>query len=714
MKPRPASPAPTAPATRLPLLLSPWLPALLGGLCYLHTLGNGFTYDDHSIVRLNANIRSLADWRAIWLRDWWQPQGEQSGGLNDPSRDRLYRPLAIFSFALNHAVHGLHPAGFHAVNIVLHAGVGALVWLLGRRLLDDARIASIAAVLFAVHPIHAEAVAGIVGRAELLAALFMLLGLVALLPRAGPVTAGRAVLCGLALLAALLAKESAICFPALAAIVLWWRQRRGGRIPASQLVALGVVFAVVLTAYFALRYVALEQRLVRTSTPNPMLNPIVYAEGAARWLAPLMVLGHYTRLMLLPARLSCDYGFAIVKPDEGVTPMTVLGMIAAAGVLLAAVRPGKPIGLLAVLFLVSYALISNTFLEIGVSLAERLFYWPSVIVVLALGLGLRTMWDKLAERGPHTGAMRGGRLLAGIAVAALGLRSAARAADWSSDESLFTTDYRSWPQGVHLATSCAQLIVARAEGLPPGPSRETELVEARRMLLDVLQREPRYAGALRLFGLVEAYSGRPAEAIRYFEQAVTVSPEDRFSQGWLAELRGGSSGAMERIGDLERRVAENPRDVAARLALAALYLEVGRSVDGLRQFEAAAEIEPNDPDVLRGLGQALAVNLQNDRAQEVFQLLLRTRPDDWIAHANMALLLAEREPRAALAHAQRAFELQPDDFRTRMNLAAALAVNQRLDEAIGRYREALGMLPAGDSRRALIEDRIRELSERRP
>jgi cytochrome c-type biogenesis protein CcmH/NrfG len=49
-----------------------------------------------------------------------------------------------------------------------------------------------------------------------------------------------------------------------------------------------------------------------------------------------------------------------------------------------------------------------------------------------------------------------------------------------------------------------------------------------------------------------------------------------------------------------------------------------------------------------------------------------------------------------------------------MNLAAALAVNERFDEAIGRYRETLRMLPAGDSRRALIEDRIRELTERRP
>jgi Flp pilus assembly protein TadD len=297
---------------------------------------------------------------------------------------------------------------------------------------------------------------------------------------------------------------------------------------------------------------------------------------------------------------------------------------------------------------------------------------------------------------------------------AFGLRSAARAADWSSDETLFATDYRVWPQGVHLATSYAQLVLARAEGLPPGPSRDAELAEGRRVLLDALRRAPRYAGTLRLLGLVEAYSGRANEAITYFEQAVTLAPEDRFSRNWLAELRGDARGAAKRIAELEQRVAENPQDVTARLAVGALYLEIGRSVDGLRQIEAAAEVDPSDPDVLRALGQALAVNLQNERATEMFRRLLQVRPDDWVAHSNLALLLSEREPQAALKHAERAFALQPDDLRTRMNLAAALAVNERFDEAIGRYRETLRMLPAGDSRRALIEDRIRELTERRP
>jgi tetratricopeptide (TPR) repeat protein len=709
-----ASRAPAAETARRSFLLSPWFPALLGALCYLHTLGGDFTYDDNSIVRQNPLVRSLADWRAIWLRDWWYSQGEQSGGLTDPSRDRLYRPLTIFSFALNFAAHGLQPAGFHAVNVVLHAAVCGLVWLLARRLLGDPLTAAIAATVFAVHPIHAEPVAGIVGRAEILSALFILLGLIALLPRAGPLTSVRAALAALAMLAALLAKETAICFPALAAIVLWWRQRTSGRREIHGWIAVAIAIVVALVVYFSLRYVALEQRFIRSSAPNPMLNPIVDADGPARWLAPLSVLGHYTRLMLAPLTLSCDYGYAIIEPGAGATLMTLVGALAAIGLCLAVLRPTRRIGMLALLFLASYALISNTMLVIGVSLAERLFYWPSVPVSLAIALGLSSAWSRFFAPKPRSGPARMVRLAAWGAVLALGLRSAARAADWASDQLLFAADQRNWPQGVHLATARAQLIVTQAEGLPLGRERDATLAAAREMLLAVLKRVPRYSSALRLLGVIEAYCGRSAKAIDYFEQAVTLSPEDRFSQRWLVELRGGAADTEQRIVELERRVGESPRDVAARLALAAAYLELGRSVEGLRQYEAAYDVDPQNADVLRGLGQALAVNLQNDLAAEVFQRLLSLNADDWIAHANLALLLAEREPAAALQHAQRAFELQPNDFRARMNLAAALAVNHRFDEAIGRYREALALLPADDSRRALIADRIRELTERQP
>lgn len=95
-------------------LLGPWLAPLLGVLCFANSLGNDFAYDDRALVVDNPRIRSLTDFHALWLSDWWYPSEKPS--QEAPRRDWLYRPLTLFSFALNYAVAGeaRRCAGFHA------------------------------------------------------------------------------------------------------------------------------------------------------------------------------------------------------------------------------------------------------------------------------------------------------------------------------------------------------------------------------------------------------------------------------------------------------------------------------------------------------------------------------------------------------------------------------------------------------------------------
>ena len=196
-----------------------WLAAGIGGLCFLNSIGNDFTYDDLPIVRDNPRIRGLANVSEIWLSDWWAPQTAQQE-VSHRHRDRLYRPLVMHTFALNYAVGRLVPAGYHVVNVLLHAGVCLLVWRLAQRLFDDAGISTCAALLFAVHPIHAEAVASVVGRAELLVGLLLLSGLLVLLPVGRVPGRARAAGAAVLFLAALFSKETAVCYVPVALIAL--------------------------------------------------------------------------------------------------------------------------------------------------------------------------------------------------------------------------------------------------------------------------------------------------------------------------------------------------------------------------------------------------------------------------------------------------------------------------------------------------------------
>lgn len=86
----------------------------------------------------------------------------------------LYRPLAVLTYALNHAVSGLEPWSYHLVNVVLHARVAVMVFRLGRLWRLPLAVAGLGALLFAVHPVHVEVVANMVGRKDLLATAFVL------------------------------------------------------------------------------------------------------------------------------------------------------------------------------------------------------------------------------------------------------------------------------------------------------------------------------------------------------------------------------------------------------------------------------------------------------------------------------------------------------------------------------------------------------------
>ena len=138
--------------------------ALLAALPYLNGLSGDFVFDDVGVIRDNPVIQRDPAWRVFTT-------------VYEPGA--LYRPLTMLSYVANARVDG-GPMGFHAVNVLLHVAVALAFYALALQLLAAPTAAWIAAALFAVHPIHTEAVTGIVGRAELLAALFSIAALLAL------------------------------------------------------------------------------------------------------------------------------------------------------------------------------------------------------------------------------------------------------------------------------------------------------------------------------------------------------------------------------------------------------------------------------------------------------------------------------------------------------------------------------------------------------
>ncbi|XP_045479217.1 protein O-mannosyl-transferase TMTC1-like [Harmonia axyridis] len=149
---------------------------LVAFLLYYNTLEAGFVYDDRRAILGNTDLLSKNPWTEIFHNDFWGTR------LNESGSHGSYRPLCVLTYRLNYLLNGFQPWGYHLVNIVLHCLATLLLIKVSRRLLPKSKQelgSAVTGLTFAAHPIHTEAVASVVGRADLAACNLFLLAFLA-------------------------------------------------------------------------------------------------------------------------------------------------------------------------------------------------------------------------------------------------------------------------------------------------------------------------------------------------------------------------------------------------------------------------------------------------------------------------------------------------------------------------------------------------------
>ncbi len=431
------------------------LPLLLGALVLLALgasasgLGNGFAYDDVLIVRDNPQIHSLSQWAFDFVQGYWP---REHGGA-------LYRPLTLAAFTVQWVIGHGAPWIFHAVNLAAYVALTLAIFGLALEILPLPG-AWLAAALFAVHPVHVEAVGNVVGQAELTTALFVCLGVwLYLRARRRPELSARdsVGLLVLLLTAALCKENGIILLPLLAAAevtVIADPRPLGVRVRAL----LPTYLLLVLGAGLLL----LARRAALGATvgeyPTLVLGDLSLRD---RCLTMLGIVAEWVRLFLWPAHLRADYGPAEYVATDRFGGPQALGLALVLVTLATALvtrrrRPALAFGIAwTVLALVP---VSNILLATGVLLAERTLLLPSVGVTLAAGAIGAAAWRH---------AQAAGRALAGGAAVGLGallivgmIRSAERQYVWRDTPSVVQQlvldaplNYRGWLMyGAYLRT----------------------------------------------------------------------------------------------------------------------------------------------------------------------------------------------------------------------------------------------------------------------
>ena len=348
-------------------------------------------------------------------------------------------------------------------------------------------VAFAAALLFAVHPIHTEAVTSIVGRAELLAAGFLLAAwILHLNDREVP-----ALIC---LMLALFSKESAIVFLPL---VLIGDYLRGEWKPASRYFRIVAVSFV----YLGVLWKVEGGHFGRVDVPL-LDNPLGSLTVKWRVLNALRVAWKYVALQLYPATLSCDYSFNQLRTylDWRHTLPATSAAVAVFGVWLRAVwRRQRGLALAGGIYLAGFAVTANILMPIGTVMGERLAYLPSAGFCLLAALA----WSWLCKRQHKLGL----GLLA-LVVAALGVRTIVRNRDWRDNLTLWSADSRAVPDSAKIHVMLGSAYVDSGQFDPALKEMEA-----------ALKIYPDFPEAMEAYGLLESWKGNYQAAGPMMERA---------------------------------------------------------------------------------------------------------------------------------------------------------------------------------------------------
>jgi len=615
-------------------------------LAYAPVLRAGFVWDDDKFLTENPLIHA--------------PDGLYHFWFTTAPPD--YFPLTSSMLWFEWRLWGPHAAGYHLVNVLLHAASAVLLW----RVLLRLRIpgAWLAGLLFALHPVAVESVAWITERKNTLPMVFYLASILAYLRFEDLATdadshhddttittndmpnssvplrlAERGALCTpyyllslVLFLLALLAKTSVVMLPAVLLLLAWWRRGKVGRRDLLRTVP-----------FFALS-LALGLATVWFQWHNAIGQEMIRTEGAASCIAGAgWIVWFYLYKILLPAGLCASYPRWEVD-GSSVLCFLPLALLAAATALLWAGRKrwgsGPPVA--GAYFVVSLlpvlGFVEMTFMELSL-VADHLQY-AAMPGILALAAGLLACaMERPGARRTVVMAVAGALVLA---CAALTFR---RTLVYHDEETLWRDTLAENPKAWIADVNLSDLLTKKA--MAPGADSASLLAEAvrcheeaMRELDQAIALKPDDAQAYLDRGNVQADVRRYAEAIRDYDQAIALDPD--YTAAWYN--RGNcyfSAGRVEEaLRDLDRAIALKPDFAQAYVNRGIIHAAARRYAEAMRDYDRAIALKPAYAAAWFRRGSVYAKTGRPEEAPRDLDRAIALKPDYAEAYVNRGIIYA--------------------------------------------------------------------------
>ncbi len=542
----------------------------------------GYVQDDHALVETNPLV-ARGQVAEILSAAYW----EEAHPVDDRS---LWRPVPVLTYALERGLVGRPSAPLsHGVNVVAHALVAVLVFALALRHGAAPPCATVGALAFALHPAKSEAIFGVVGRAEILAAGF---GVSALLlashaRRAEGVRARIAAWGSAAfVLLALASKETAAVFvPLLLAQDLVLARVEPPASPTPLLRRAGALapLLVALALFLVARTAALEAWCAPQPI-QPIDNPLILRPSSERVPTALALVFHAASLAAVPTGLSLDYSGESVPVERSLgAPRAIAGglvfaglaSLAAAGIL----RPRGRRTLLAtgaLATLLPFFVTGNFFFPVGAIFAERFLYLP------AAGVGLL-----LAALPPRRSVL----VPAAVVLAVWGALTLDRGRDWKDDRTAFEAAVQARPRSPRAHFAVGKL---EADSIAAPASSPAAVARALARFDRAIALWDDYPEAWKEKGVLLARAGRLEEAEPVLRGAVLRGPASvlaLFNHALVLQRLGRRSDAERAF---RRAVLLGPSHAPSWASLGHLAFEDGRYGDAARAYGRAVALGRSD------------------------------------------------------------------------------------------------------------------------
>lgn len=567
---------------------------VLGFIVYCNSLNGKFLWDDYYLIENN-----------IYIRNWSYIKNIFAENIEPAYRGRFffYRPLQMFTYAIDHSLWKFNVKGYHLTSITLHILVSLSIYWLILLIFNDRALSLITSLFFVAHPIHTEAVTYISGRADSLIALWLLLSFVFYIKNLDTSSRTGYIIMSLSYALALLSRENGLILPVL---ILFYHFAFKRRLKIE-------LFSPILG--LSLLYIILRVAVFKFSLPH-VLCPVTLPQ---RMPGFFVAITNYTRLLFLPLDLHMEYG---TKLFPWTYPKAILGVIILISLILCALKKKDSNNL--VFFSIGWLIIallpSSNIYPINAYMAEHWLYIPSIGFFLILAKALSSLYKMKMFKALSMMVTIG--LLAFYSYLTVKQNTY-----WNEPALLYERTLKYAPDRPVLYNNLGILYgdMGNVEGA----------ISLFKKAVDI---DPNYVYAYNNLGKAYNLLGNKKEALFYYNKALELYPASLEAHYNIGNIYTELKRYEEAIAAYKKALEISPYYTLAYYNLGNVYRIIGKSQESIPLYKKALEHDPNYLDAYHNLGLAYNDLGRDEEAIAVFKEIIRLKPDFALAYSNLAIV----------------------------------------------------------------------------